>query len=142
MPLKTEILSPSAVVITPTSIQVGGKMARTIFLTAYPRYLNTGWLSSLINLDRELDLAFFVYPEDAATMLKKLRDRLGRLEAEVMEEQASGKVRDPLLETGISDIEQLRDMLQQGTEHIFEIGVYITVYGKDAKALDDSEKAI
>lgn len=146
MPQETEniktLLAPSAVVITGNDIQVSGRFARTMLFTDYPRYLNTSWLSPLINLDREFDFAFFINPEDSAEMLKKLRDRLTRVEAEAMEEQAAGKVRNPLTDTAINDIEQLRDMLQQGTDRLFKVGLYITLYGKTAQELNDAEKAV
>src|SRR3989344_4151797 len=105
----TERLAPSAVVVGAIYIQIGSRFARTIFVVGYPRYLNTSWFSPIINLDREMDISIFIHPEDTAAMLKKLRDQLGRLEAQAMEEQATGKVRDPALDTGISDIESLRD---------------------------------
>ncbi len=137
-----QILAPSSVVVSPNDIEVGGRYARTIFVTTYPRYLNTGWISPIINIDRELDIAFFIHPENSAEILKKLRDQLGKLEAEAMETQAAGKVRDPMLETGIGDIERLRDSLQQGTEKMFQVGVYVTLYGPTSLALNEAETAI
>src|SRR3989344_2098819 len=128
-----EVLAPSAVSLGANDMQIGEKYARTIFVATYPRYLNTGWLAPVINLDKEFDMAFFIHPENSAEVLKKLRDQLGRLEAEAMEEQSAGKVRNPILETGIRDIESLRDALQQGTEKFYRVGLYITLYGKDRK---------
>src|SRR3989344_8680771 len=104
--LLDEQLAPSVVTITANEIQVGTRLARTIFVSTYPRYLNTSWLSPIINLDKELDVAIFIHPENSAEVLKRLRDQLGRLEAQLMEEQSAGKVRDPALETGIRDIEE------------------------------------
>ena len=75
-------------------------------------------------------------------MLKQLRDQLTRLEAQAMEEASKGKVRDPILETAIQDIEMLRDRLQQGTDKFFELGVYITVYEKSLKELDETESKL
>jgi conjugal transfer ATP-binding protein TraC len=83
-----------------------------------------------------------VNPEDSALVLKKLRDQVGKLEAQEMEEQAAGKVRDPALETGIADIEGLRDRLQQGTEKYFKVGVYITLYGHNVQELEEAENSI
>lgn len=132
-------LAPSAVTITPTSIQVGTRVARTVFISTFPRYLNVGWFSPLINLDQQFDTSIVVNPEDSASTLKRLRDQLGRLESQAMEEQAAGKVRDPMLETAIGDIEELRDKLQQGTDKFFKVGIYITFYGANEKELNDIE---
>lgn len=143
-PVKTldDLLAPSAIDISSNYLQIGDTFARTLFVATYPRYLNTNWFSPVVNMDRPFDVSVFVHPEDTAQMLKQLRDRLGRLQAQEIEEQSSGKVRDPVLETAIGDIETLRDKLQQGTDRFFKLGVYITIYGNSLKDLDDTENKI
>ena len=137
-----ESLAPAALSVSSNYLQIGPKFARTIFLATYPRYLNTSWLSPIINLDRAFDTAIFVHPKSTATVLKQLRDQLARLQAQAMEEASKGKVRDPVLETAMSDIETLRDQLQQGTDKFFELGVYITIYENSVKELDETEGKI
>ena len=65
-----DILAPSAVNISSNYIQVGGKYARTLFVSTYPRYLNSNWLSPVINLDQELNMSMFVHPEDTYAVLR------------------------------------------------------------------------
>ncbi len=137
-----EIIAPAAMSVSSNNIQIGPKFARTIFLATYPRYLNTSWFSPIINLDRAFDISMFVHPKSTADLLKQLRDQLARLQAQAMEEAAKGKVRDPILETAMGDIEVLRDKLQQGTDKFFELGVYITIYENSIKELDDTENKI
>lgn len=138
----SDLLAPSALSFSANYIQVGEKFARTLFVVTYPRYLNTNWFSPIINMDQPMDISIFIHPLDTGTILKKLRDKLGRLEAQVMEDQSAGKVRDPMLETGVNDIENLRDKLQQGTDRFFEFGLYITTYGDSVKELDETENKI
>ncbi|MFH1769539.1 MAG: ATP-binding protein [Parcubacteria group bacterium] len=137
-----EFLAPAGVRLTSTHIQVGDLLARTLFISTFPRYVHTNWFSPIINLDRRFDVAVFVHPKDSGIVLKSLRNKLGKLEAQAMEENAGGNVRDPILETAISDIEGLRDRLQQGTERLFELGVYITIYGKDERELNEVENIV
>lgn len=137
-----DILAPAALSVSSNYIQIGPKFARTIFLATYPRYLNTSWFSPIINLDRVLDISIFVHPKETATVLKQLRDQLARLQSQAMEESSQGKVRDPVLETAMQDIETLRDKLQQGTDKFFELGVYITLYENSLKDLDEAESKI
>lgn len=137
-----DLLAPAAISISSNYLQIGEKYARTLLVATYPRYLNTNWFSPIINLDRTLDVSIFVHPQDTGAILKKLRDRLGRFEAQIMEDQAAGKVRDPIMETAIADIEALRDKLQQGTDRFFELGLYITIYGDSVKELDETENKI
>ncbi len=137
-----DILAPSAINVTPGYIQIGDNYMRTLFVATYPRYLNTNWFSPIINLDKTFDIAMYVHPQDTASILKKLRDQLGRLEAQIIENDAAGKIRDPVLETAVNDIEQLRDSLQQGTDKFFQFSLYITLYGASTKELDEHENAI
>ncbi len=137
-----EVLAPSALNVSPNYLQLGEKYARTIFLTTYPRYLHTNWFSPVVNLDRVMDISIVVSPKNTATVLKQLRDQLARLQSQAMEEASRGKVRDPILDTAIGDIEDLRDRLQQGTEKFFDLGVYITFYENSLKELDETEAKI
>lgn len=137
-----EILAPEAFSVSPNYMQIGNKFARTIFLATFPRYLQTNWFSPILNLDRVLDISIFVLPKNSATVLKQLRDQLARLQSQVMEESSKGKVRDPMLETAMQDIEVLRDKLQQGTDKFFELGIYITYYENSLKELDETENKI
>jgi type IV secretory pathway VirB4 component len=133
------ILAPAAIDVSSNYIQIGNQFARTLFVVTYPRYLNTNWLSPIINMDQPFDIAIFAHPQDSGTILKQLRDRLGRIQAQIIEEQTAGKVRDPILETAANDIEALRDKLQQGTDRFFELGLYVTIYGNTVKELDETE---
>ena len=135
-------LAPSAYSVAPNNLQIGGQFARTIFLATYPRYLHTNWLSPIINLDRVFDISVYVNSKNTATVLKQLRDQLARLQAQVMEETEAGKVRNPILETAMQDIEALRDRLQQGTDRFFELGIYITFYENSIRELDETENKI
>ncbi len=135
-------LAPSAIKISPNFIQIGDKYARTIFIATYPRFLNANWMSPIVNMDKVLDISIFVHPQDTATVLKQLRDQLTRVQAQLMEEEASGKIRNPLLETAVADLEALRDNLQQGTERFFQVGLYITLYENSAHDLDETEGKI
>ena len=137
-----EILAPEAFSVSPNYMQIGNKFARTIFLATFPRYLQTNWFSPILNLDRVLDISIFVLPKNSATVLKQLRDQLARLQSQTMEEASKGKVRDPMLETAMQDIELLRDKLQQGTDKFFELGIYITYYENSLKELDETENKV
>lgn len=137
-----QTLAPSAVQITPNYLQMGDKYVRTIFIATYPRFLTANWLSPIINIDKVIDIAIHVEPQPTTAILKQLRDQLTRVESQVIENEAAGKIRDPILETAVQDIETLRDELQQGTEKFFRIGLYISIYENSPKELDDTEQQI
>jgi len=132
-----DIISPASFNITSSSVQIGGRYARTYFVVAYPRYLQTGWFAPIINMDKTLDISMYVYPMDTNVIMRALRKTSTQVQSRIDLEAEAGKIRDPVLETSLNDIEDLRDRLQQGLERFFKFGLYITIYGKDEKELDD-----
>ena len=131
-----DLIAPSAVKVGSNFIQVGEVYARTIFVIAYPRYLHSNWFSPIINIDFPMDIAMFIHPADTGEILKMLRKSSTRVQSEIHIEEEAGKVRDPILETALQDIEDLRDKLQQGTEKFFKFGLYITVYDESLEGVD------
>src|SRR3990167_8876537 len=116
-----DLIAPPAIKLNPNTMQIGEIMSRTYFVITYPRFLSTNWFSPIINIDFSMDIAFFVHPIETAEILK---------------------VRDPVLETALEDIEGLRNNLQQGTEKFFRFGLYMTIYGQDDKDLNEKCQAV
>ncbi len=141
-PSVQDLIAPSAIKITPNYLQIGTRLCRTLFVFLYPRYLNTGWFSPIINADRVLDIAMFIHPTDVAEVLRHLRKKLTEVESQINIEREKGLVRDPVLDTARRDIEDLRDRLIQGTEKLFRFGLYVTIYGDTPKELNDAEELI
>jgi conjugal transfer ATP-binding protein TraC len=137
-----DLIAPSAVQVNSDYIQIGETLAKTIFATTYPRYLNTSWFSPIINLDMPMDISMFIHPVETADVMKSLRRSVTQVESQIHLEEEAGKVRDPVLETAIQDIEGLRDNLQQGTERFFKYGLYVTVYADDKETLEKSTRFI
>ena len=131
-----DIIAPSAMKFAPNYVQIGEVYARTLFVIAYPRFLHTNWFSSIINIDFSMDTAMFIHPIETTEILKTLRKTTTQVQSQIHMEEESGKIRDPILETAIQDIEDLRDKLQQGTEKFFRYGLYMTIYGKSIEDLD------
>ena len=124
-----KLISPSGLQINSNYLKIGDKFVKTLFVFSYPRYLSSGWFDSLINLPALFDISVFVSPIDTGLALKNLRKKATQLESQISDQQEKGLVRDPILETGLQDVDELRDMLQQAQEKMFETGVYIAIYG-------------
>ena len=138
----TDIIAPPAMEMSSSYLKLGNKFAKTIFVFTYPRYLASGWFSPIINLADLLDISIFIHPVDTALALKNLRKKAAQVQAELMEQEEKGMVRNPILETAFQDIESLRDSLQQGQEHLFNVGVYITIYADTLENLNKLEAQI
>lgn len=133
-----DIIAPAGYKVGSRILEIDGKFATTLFVTTYPRYLDTNWFSPIVNYDIEFDVSMFIYPQDSATILKQLRKRTTQVSASISMAAESGKVRDPQLETAFQDIEELRDRLVQGTERFFQYGLYLTLYGNTEQELENT----
>ncbi len=132
-----DLISPSAISINNSFIQVNTKLVRSFFVLVYPRVIVSGWLEGLVNADMELDISIFVYPRDSSDVLRELKGKVGKIQASLQLNSEQGKARDPQLETAYRDVEGLRDAIQQGVEKFFRVGVYIQIY---ANTQDEMEK--
>ncbi|OGZ70869.1 MAG: conjugal transfer protein TraC [Candidatus Staskawiczbacteria bacterium RIFCSPLOWO2_01_FULL_33_13] len=137
-----DVIAPSYVGINQNYIKLGEKIAKSFFIFSYPRYLNTGWLSPAINLNVPMDISFFIHPVSSELILKKLRSKVTQVSSELMERQEKGLIRDPALETGYQDIENLRDKIITAQEKMFRFGLYITVYQNSEEEMREVETTL
>jgi conjugal transfer ATP-binding protein TraC len=137
-----DVLAPSALEITSKQLNIGDKIARTFFVISYPRFLTTGWFAPIVNLDKMFDAAIHVHPIDTTEILRTFQKRVAEVESQISVRQEKGMVRDPVLDTAYSDLEYLRDRLQQAQERMFEVGVYITIYGDTPEEVEKAESEI
>jgi len=129
-----DLIAPSSIEIHSSYFRLGTKYGRTLYVYGYPREIQTGWLSSIINTDEVLDVSMYVYPVDSQVILNNLRKKVTQLEASTSINNEKGKTRDPALELAINDAEELRDQIQMGAERFFRFGLYVTLW---ADSLDE-----
>ncbi len=137
-----DLIAPSVFEVQPNFLKLGDQYLHTLFVTTYPRYVGIGWGSPIINYKGTIDIGMFFYPIRPEIILKQLRDKVGITESQIVSDHDSGKPRDPIQETALRDIEQLRDDLTQGIEHFFQFAFYVTIYGKDVEDLNKRTEEI
>jgi len=137
-----DIIAPSAIEITSNYVKIGAKYAETLFVFTYPKYLATGWFAPIINIDQPKDISVFIHPTPTERVMRTLQKQLTAITAEMMEREEKGLVRDPVLEAAYQNVEDLRDKLQTAEEKVFELGLYITIYGDTPIALDKTENEL
>jgi len=131
-----DLIAPASLRIATDHLQIGDTFSRTYFTIAYPRYLHTNWFSPIINMDAPMNISMFIHPIDTNEIVKNLRKSSTQVQSQIHIEEGEGKIRDPMLETALGDIEDLRDKLMQGTEKFFRFGLYIGLYGKSFEEVD------
>lgn len=133
-----DLIAPSALEINARYIRIDKYFCETLFVLVYPRYLTTNWFSPIINIDIEMDIGMSIYPMDSSVIMKNLKKKVAQIESSIVISQEKGQVRDPMLETALSDAEDLRDKLQQGTERFFKYALYLTIYATSLEKLNDN----
>lgn len=137
-----DVIAPSALKISPKEINLGEKIVRSFFVISYPRFLGENWFSPIINLDKVFDIAIFIHPIETSDVLRTFQKKVAEVQSQIMAREARGQVRNPMLDTAYQDLENLRDQLQQAQEKLFDVGLYITLYGDNDNELDKIESEI
>ena len=137
-----DIIAPSALQINSNYIKLGTKIARTLFVFSYPRFLATSWFSPIINMDKVFNISIFIHPIDTSSILKRLQKKVAEVQSQIHIREEKGLIRDPMLDTAHHDLEDLRDKLQQAQERLFNLGFYITIYADTLEELNSVEKEV
>jgi type IV secretory pathway VirB4 component len=137
-----DVIAPSALKITPKELNLGEKIVRSFFVISYPRFLSESWFAPIINLDKVFDVSIFVHPVETAKILRQFQKKVAEVQSQIRSREEKGLVRDPMLDTAYQDLERLRDTLQQAQEKIFDVGLYISIYGDSDAELDKVESEI
>lgn len=137
-----DIIAPSALGVQPKYLNLGTNIVRSYFVISYPRYLTDNWLSPIINLDKVFDVAIHVTPLDTGDVMKQFQRKVAEVESQIMTREEKGLVRDPALDVAYKDLEDLRDGLTQAQEKMFEVALYISIYGSNEGEVDKVENEI
>lgn len=137
-----DVIAPAAVSIAPKEVNIGGTLARSFFAISFPRYLNEGWLEPVLNLERVFDVSIVIHPMDTTEMLKTFQKKVAEVQSQINIRAEKGLVRDPQLEAAYRNLEELRDKLQQAEEKLFDVGLYLTIYGSSEAELAKTEREL
>ncbi len=134
-----DIIAPSALELNSNFVKLGEKVARTIFIISYPRYLSVNWFGPIINLDKVFDISIMIHPIDTGMVMRQLQKKVAEVQSQIHMREEKGLVRDPMLDTANQDLEDLRDKLQQAQERLFSFGLYLTIYADSLEELNKTE---
>ncbi len=137
-----DLIAPSAMQIEYDHLKVEGMYTRTFMVYAYPRYMDTNWLSPVVNFDATMDIAQFIYPIDSSKIMRILTRKVTQMQASVSMNREKGLIRDPALETALEDAEQLRTEIQRGQEKFFQFAMYFTIYADELKKIEQTSKQL
>jgi conjugal transfer ATP-binding protein TraC len=131
-----DLLAPSYVEVDFNHIQVDGVYYKSLFVIGYPRFVHPNWLSALINFDHSLTLSMYVYPTDSNETLEDLKKKIAEMQATISSDEDSGKPADPKVEVALGDALLIQGEIAEGTERLFQLGLYITVQASSLAILE------
>ncbi len=134
-----DTIAPTALKIGSREIELGEKFVRTFYTVSYPRFLSDSWFAPVIDLDKVLDVSIFIHPIETEQALRSFQKKVAEVQSQINEREAKGLVRDPLLDTAYQDLESLRDSLQQAQEKLFDVGLYLALYGDTKEEIAKTE---
>jgi len=137
-----DLIAPSAFEVAFDHVKMDGMYSQTFFVYTYPRYIETNWLTPVVNYDITMDVSQYIYPISSADIMKVLKRKVAQLQSSIRIAAEKGNVRDPALETALQDAEQLRTELQRGQEKFFQFGMYFTIYAESLEELKRSSKEL
>ncbi|MGB9726546.1 MAG: VirB4-like conjugal transfer ATPase, CD1110 family [Minisyncoccia bacterium] len=137
-----DLIAPAGLEINPNFLKLGDKYCSTLFILTYPNYLASNWFSILVNLNEIYHLSIYFHPLDTNKVLRILRKKSAEVQAQISIEAERGLIRNPLLETALQNIEELRNLILQQEERLFDVGVYITFYANNPIELKQTQKRI
>lgn len=137
-----DLIAPSAFEVNFDHLKIDDMFCQTYFVYTYPRYIDTNWLSPIVNYDVTMDISHFIYPISSEQIMKVLRTKVAQIQSSIRIATEKGNVRDPVLETALEDAESLRTDLQRGQEKFFQFAFYFTIYSKNLDELRKLSKQL
>ncbi len=137
IPSVQDIIAPSAIEVDYNYVKIGDKYFRTLFVSAYPRFVGANWLEPIINFDHACTVTMFYYPMNARNVLDDLRRKIAEMEATLSMAKERGRVVDPAVQAALGDAKSLQEQLVKGIERFFHFSFYITLSAPTLEELNN-----
>jgi len=125
-----------------SSIQMGDKYVRTLYISGYPYIASTGWLTMLINFNHNIDISYHVEHVDPILALPKLNRKITELESTKRSMLKDGKIVGSEITDPLESAIELKDKIQRGQEKLFQISIYMTITADSITELNKITKLL
>jgi len=129
------LTSPSTIIRHADDIQID-KFHRIIAAINYPRLVEAGWLTRLIEMNMDFDLAIHIAPYSIESTVKLLETEIKKQKTDLYGLKAEGKIVPQSLIQKHDDTKALLEAIQNGTEKMFTMSLYIDSKAHDKKSLE------
>ena len=134
----SDLASPTALTEGMTSLTVSGRHACALTVSRYPARLHPGWLGDFNEFEGDLDLSLHIWPSSGPAVMSFLGRRIGELSSTLRIIDEKGGRPDPLRRAALKDAIELQDRIADGSERLFDVSLYLTVWADDTYDLDEA----
>jgi len=130
------LVAPDSASHRETYYKVGDQYTRTLFIHNYPPQVVDNWLADILRSNHAVDVAIYIQPLDRKKFLDRMRQRLYRDEAAIMQQQEQGELVDARRVRRYEDYKQFIEAVQNDVTRPFQIMVAMTLRADSVKELD------
>ncbi|MFH1835807.1 MAG: ATP-binding protein [Methanobacteriota archaeon] len=135
------LTSPSMIIHHPKDVQIN-KYHQVICAINYPRLVDPGWLTRLIEINLDFDLAIHITPYSVDSTIKLLENEIKKQKTDLYALEISGKLIPQALVQQHQDTMALLNLVQEGTEKMFDMSLYLDVKAFTKEELEKSAKQV
>lgn len=135
------LTSPSMIIQHPKDIQIA-KYHQVITAINYPRLVDPGWLTKLIELNLDFDLSIHITPYSVDSTVKLLENEIKKQKTDLYALESAGKLIPQALIQQHQDTMALLNLVQEGTEKMFDMSLCIDSKAYTTEDLEKNTKEI
>ena len=143
IPQITDLLLPESLQESKDYICLGyNKYSRVFVMTIYPEQTWIGWLDDLFNIGN-INISIKIEPSVNGTVINQLTKKLVQNQSEYATYSKQGNILHlPELEKQISDLEDLRMLIQTNQDKLFYATIFITLNAENLQELNEKTKIL
>ena len=134
----SDLTAPTALTEGITSLTVSGRHACILAASRYPARLHPGWLGDFNEFEGDLDLSLHIWPSSGPAVMAFLGRRIAELSSTLRIIDEKGGRPDPLRRAALKDAIELQDRIADGSERLFDVALYLSVWADNASDLDEA----
>jgi hypothetical protein len=135
------LTSPSTIIQKPTELEIE-KHHQVIAAINYPRVVDPGWLTRLIEMNLDFDLSMHIAPYSVNTTVALLENELKKQKTDIYALESEGKIVPQALIQQHEDTTSLLQLIQEGSEKMFDMSLYIDAKGFASEEMEKTSKII
>ena len=143
IPVMADLLLPDELQERKDYISLGyNKYSRTFAMTIYPEQTWVSWLDDLFNIGN-INISVKIEPSSNGTVINQLTKKLVQSQSEYATYSKQGNILHlPELEKQISDLEDLRMLIQTNQDKLFFATIFITLNAESLQELNEKTKIL